>query len=466
MGRNWSLRLTSGGEEAALEGAREFVARAREAISHRGRFLVSLSGGRTPRRLYELLAKSPLQNQVDWANVHVFFGDERTVPPDHEQSNFRMASESLLKHVPIPESQIHRMPGEAPESISSYQQVLARYSYGASPPRLDLILLGIGTDGHTASLFPGTKGIEVTDRWVVANEVPQLNTTRLTMTFPILNLARHALLLAVDEDKQKIMPAVWEGPVRYPVQSVESMLWITDERASAQVTHPSFVKAREAGPVRLKLAPSILAADFRRLEAHAQEAVEAGADRLHLDVMDGHFVPNISFGPLVVEALRPSIKIPLECHLMISNPDDYIQAFASSGADSILVHVEGNPHLNRTIQRIRAEGKRAGVVLNPSTPASALREVLTDVDLILAMTVNPGFGGQKFIESTLPKIRELRDLIDRHHPGCELEVDGGVDAKTAPLAIAAGARVLVAGSSVFRNPVGVQEASRQILSSL
>lgn len=219
-----------------------------------------------------------------------------------------------------------------------------------------------------------------------------------------------------------------------------------------------------AGPIRL--APSILAADFARLGEQVREAERAGADRIHVDVMDGHFVPNISIGPLIVQSLKPVTHLPLETHLMISDPDRYVEAFARAGSDSLLVHMEGNPHVHRTVQLILGLGKQAGVVINPATPASVLEEILPEVDLVLVMTVNPGFGGQQFIPATLAKIRRIRDMIDRIHPACELEVDGGIDAQTAPLAVQAGANVLVAGSSIFRDVDGVEAAMERLRASV
>ena len=212
----------------------------------------------------------------------------------------------------------------------------------------------------------------------------------------------------------------------------------------------------------VQLAPSILSADFARLGEQVTQAERAGASRIHVDVMDGHFVPNISFGAPIIQSVRQTTRLPLETHLMISDPDFFLDEFVEAGSDSFLVHWEGNNNLHRTLQRVKGLGKRVGVVINPATPASVLEEILPDVDLVLVMTVNPGFGHQHFIRTTLPKIRRVRQMIEEVKPGNDLEVDGGVDVTTAPLVIAAGANVLVAGSAVFGENQGVTSAMNRL----
>jgi ribulose-phosphate 3-epimerase len=202
-------------------------------------------------------------------------------------------------------------------------------------------------------------------------------------------------------------------------------------------------------PKNIRIAPSILAADFARLGEEVAAVARAGADLIHVDVMDGHFVPNITVGPEVVRALRPHTDLPLDVHLMIAPVDPYVGAFAEAGADIITVHPEAGPHLHRTLQLIHGAGRKAGVALNPATPVEALDNVLGEVDLVLVMTVNPGFGGQSFIESQLAKIAAVRRRIDDSGRDIDLEVDGGINAETAARAVAAGADLLVAGTATF-----------------
>jgi ribulose-phosphate 3-epimerase len=212
----------------------------------------------------------------------------------------------------------------------------------------------------------------------------------------------------------------------------------------------------------VKISPSILAADFARLGEQVAEAERCGADRIHVDVMDGHFVPNLSIGVPVVKSLRQVTRLPLETHLMISDPDFFLDAFAEAGSDSFIVHWESNHNERHTIQRAKSLGKGVGLAINPATPVEVLEEVLPDLDLVLVMTVNPGFGHQHFIRSTLAKIQRVRRIIQQVRPECELEVDGGIDETTAPLGVAAGANVLVAGTSIFGCSQGIETAMRRL----
>ena len=207
----------------------------------------------------------------------------------------------------------------------------------------------------------------------------------------------------------------------------------------------------------IKIAPSILAADFARLGEQVSEAEAAGANYIHVDVMDGHFVPNITVGPLVVRAVRGVTRLPLDVHLMIEEPERHIDAFATAGADILVIHPEVSPHLHRVIEQIKGHGLRAGVALNPATPLAAIEEVLAEVDLALIMSVDPGFGGQEFIEDVLPKVRRLRRLLDERELAVEIEIDGGITPETAPRCVEAGVRVLVAGTAIFNKKGSVAD---------
>lgn len=208
----------------------------------------------------------------------------------------------------------------------------------------------------------------------------------------------------------------------------------------------------------LQIAPSILSADFARLGEAVAEAEAAGVDQIHVDVMDGHFVPNISMGPVVVKSLRRVTDLPLDVHLMITEPERYLEAFADAGADALTAHVEATPHIHRVLQQIRTLGLRAGVTLNPGTPVATLENVLELADLVLVMSVNPGFGGQSFIPGSLEKIRRVAEMLDAHGLEADISVDGGVDVSNASDIVAAGANMLVAGSAIFGAEIGVAAA--------
>jgi ribulose-phosphate 3-epimerase len=217
---------------------------------------------------------------------------------------------------------------------------------------------------------------------------------------------------------------------------------------------------------RIKIAPSILSADFARLGEQVAEATKAGADLIHIDVMDGHFVPQITIGALVVSAIRKYTNLPLDVHLMIESPEEQIPQFAKAGADIITVHIEPCPHIHRVIQMVKATGVKAGISINPATSLSMLDEILSEVDLVLVMTVNPGFGGQTFIENTLDKIARLRAELDRRKLNIELEVDGGINTKTAPRVVKCGATALVAGAAIFSSGESIDQAVKKLRQSL
>ncbi|MFC1921159.1 ribulose-phosphate 3-epimerase [Chloroflexota bacterium] len=217
---------------------------------------------------------------------------------------------------------------------------------------------------------------------------------------------------------------------------------------------------------QIKISPSILSADFARLGEQVSEVTEAGADYIHIDVMDGHFVPNITIGPAVVAAIRRHTNIPLDVHLMIEEPQNYIRQFVDAGADIITVHAEAAPQLQGVVQTISESGIKAGVSINPGTPAETISEILPSLDLVLVMSVNPGFGGQAFIKSSVEKIGHIRTELDSRGLTAELEVDGGINAEIAPVVVKAGARVLVAGAAVFKAGKSLREALQEIRDSL
>jgi ribulose-phosphate 3-epimerase len=228
----------------------------------------------------------------------------------------------------------------------------------------------------------------------------------------------------------------------------------------------SEITKKRGKSLMIGLVPSILSADFTCLGEQVRAADAAGAQRIQIDIMDGHFVPNITMGPIVVEAVRRCTRLPLEAHLMITNPEQYIEDFAQAGADVIIVHQEVSPHLHRIIQQIKTAGKLAAIALTPSTPVFMLEDILSLLDMVLIMTVNPGFGGQEFIHETLPKIARLRQMITQRELHCDIEVDGGIHEATVPLVVRAGANLLVAGSAVYNQRESVSEAMARLRNAI
>ncbi|MHC4414680.1 MAG: ribulose-phosphate 3-epimerase [Planctomycetota bacterium] len=444
-----------------------FVRQARKAAADRGRFAVALSGGAAIRLLLERLTDAPYRERVPWERVELFWTDERAVPLDHAESSYRAARASLLDAVGISPARIHRMPAEGTDvdaAADAYQDeiadVLGVPTRGA-PPALDLVCLTMDPDGHTAALFPHAEALKPTERWVVGHHGPKLESGRMTMTPAILNRARCVAFLVTGGNRAQRLREVLEGldePEALPIQSIRPvsgrLVWIVDRAAAGRLTGST---ARV-----VRLAPSILSADFTRLGEQVAEAERAGADRIHVDVMDGHFVPNISIGTVVIRSLRRSTSLPLETHLMITDPDRHAEAFAEAGSDRIIFHLEVVDDPVALAGKIRSLGASPGVVVNPETPAAALVDVVPHVDLALVMTVHPGFGGQAFLTETLPKIAEVRRMIDQAHPVCDLEVDGGIDPRTVPRVVEAGARVLVAGSAVFGCDGGIEAAMKSL----
>ncbi|MHC4942078.1 MAG: ribulose-phosphate 3-epimerase [Planctomycetota bacterium] len=450
-------------EELSRAGAGLFVRLARKAIADKGRFFVALSGGSTPKAMFKLLARPPLRVKVAWDRVEIFFGDERAVPPDHPDSNYRMTCENLLSGLPIPLDRIHRMEAEREdldEAARDYQARMASafdVKADGPPPVFDLAFLGMGSDGHTASLFPHTEALKPLDRWVVGNYIPELDSHRMTMTRAVFNRAACVAFLAAGKDKAERLAEVLEGPLdpdRLPSQGIRPssgrLVWMADRAAAAELEGKAARKVR--------IAPSILSADFAKLGEQVRQAEEAGADRLHIDVMDGHFVPNLSVGTVIVKSLRRVTRLPLETHLMITNPEKYVEPFAEAGSDTIIFHQETTDDWRGLTDRIRGLGMGVGVTISPSTSADVLEEIIPEVDLVLVMTMDPGFSGQEFMEEMLPKIAWIRKCIDQFNPTCDLEVDGGMNESTAARAYDAGARVLVAGSAVFEHEAGIQDA--------
>lgn len=308
-------------------------------------------------------------------------------------------------------------------AVEEYESILRHY-FADSPPCFDLVFLGFGVDGHTASLFSDDSKWNETQQWVSGVQKSTEDFPRMTLTLPLLNQTKMALFLVAGNKKADALQRALKpigGKAMLPANQIRpssgQLNWFVDAFAFPSQDDTRYIE----------IASSILAADFAHLADQVDEVTRSGAHRLHVDVMDGHFVPNLSIGTPIIRSLRKVTDLMLDTHLMITDPDSFLETFAECGSDSLIVHLEGNHNLHRTVQKIRNLGKQVGVVINPATPACALEEILEDLDQVLVMTVDPGFGHQTFIPSTLPKIRLVRSIIERINPLCELAVDGGIN---------------------------------------